>query len=71
MGNKDNDEWKDFKSPWYPFYYNPKDKRIIVPKLLGIGWTFNFGHRGSWIIMFALVVLLPLVVILFLLLIRK
>jgi len=27
------------------FYYNPKDKRVIVPKLdIYRGWTLNFGN---------------------------
>jgi uncharacterized membrane protein len=54
----DND---DFKSPIYPFYFNRKDKRIFVPKLLGIGYTFNFGHWASWLIILGLI-LIPLAI---------
>jgi uncharacterized membrane protein len=30
------------------FYSNPDDERLVVPKLLGIGWTINFAHRWAW-----------------------
>lgn len=30
---------------WGLFYYNPEDKRLIVPKRIKwMGWTFNFAH---------------------------
>jgi len=39
------------------FYYNKSDRRFIVPKLNQMmGWTFNFAHRGSWIV-FATIIL--------------
>lgn len=28
----------------YLGYYDPQDQRLWVPKLLGMGWTINFGH---------------------------
>ena len=31
------------------FYFNLKDSNILVPKNLGAGWTFNFGHPVAWI----------------------
>jgi len=62
MENKDKDEFKDFKSPWYPFYYNPKDKRIFVPKLVGVGLSFNFGHWATWLII-AVLILFPLALV--------
>jgi uncharacterized membrane protein len=62
MENKADDELRNYKSPIYPFYYNRKDKRIFVPKLVGVGLTFNFGHWASWLIILVLVVLLPLVI---------
>jgi uncharacterized membrane protein len=34
------------------FYYNPKDPALMVPKRSGLGWTFNFGHKVSFIILF-------------------
>ena len=61
MENKPNNEFNDYKSPIYPFYFNRKDKRVLVPKLVGIGLTLNFGHWGSWVLIFALLVL-PLAV---------
>lgn len=36
-------------------YWNPKDPAIIVPKRFGIGWTFNFGHPVSWLVLVVLV----------------
>ena len=38
------DNWK-----WI-FYVNPKDSRILVPKLnADTGWTLNFGNKSTWI----------------------
>lgn len=37
---------------WGIFYFNPKDKRIIVPKRLkGMGWTLNFANFRSYVIL--------------------
>jgi len=33
------------------FYYNPRDPAVFVQKRIGFGYTFNFGHRLSWVIM--------------------
>ena len=34
------------------FYYNPKDKRIIVPKQNRLrGWTLNFGNLYSYLLL--------------------
>jgi uncharacterized membrane protein len=54
------EEDKNFKSPIYPFYYNRKDKRIMVPRLLGVGWTLNFGHPVMWLIILILIAI-PLI----------
>jgi uncharacterized membrane protein len=32
-------------------YYNPRDPAIFVQKRIGFGYTFNFGHRLSWVIL--------------------
>ena len=32
-------------------YYNPRDPALFVQKRLGFGYTFNFGHRLSWVIL--------------------
>ena len=42
------------------FYYNPKDKRIIVPKQdRNRGWTLNFGNFFTYLIL--VVILLAIV----------
>ncbi|WP_321471269.1 DUF1648 domain-containing protein [uncultured Paludibaculum sp.] len=33
------------------FYYNPADPAILVEKRTGPGFTLNFGHRLSWLVM--------------------
>lgn len=34
------------------FYFNKNDSRFIVPKRLKLlGWTFNFAHPISYVIM--------------------
>lgn len=41
---KDPGNWKG------PFYFNRKDSRIIVPKLIpAMGYTLNFAHPYSYI----------------------
>jgi uncharacterized membrane protein len=46
--NRQNDEfWR-----WGIFYRNPDDSAIWVDKRTGIGWTLNFAHLESWIIIF-------------------
>ena len=37
------------------FYRNPRDARLWVPKVAGVGWTINFAHRRAWPVMIALV----------------
>ena len=41
-------------------YSNPDDPRLLVPKLVGKGWTFNFARPAAWVIL--AVILLPVVV---------
>jgi uncharacterized membrane protein len=31
-------------------YYNPDDPALFVERRMGWGWTLNFGHRASWLI---------------------
>lgn len=46
--NRQNDEfWR-----WGIFYYNPNDPAIWVDKRTGLGWTLNFAHKESWVIIF-------------------
>lgn len=33
------------------FYVNPDDPAILVRKRYGYGWTFNFGHWVSWLVL--------------------
>ena len=40
---------------WGLFYYNPADKRILVPKLSGLGWTFNFAKWWSYVFMLIII----------------
>jgi len=41
---KNSANWK-----WI-FYYNPRDSRVLVPKLNSkFGWTFNFGNKFTYI----------------------
>jgi uncharacterized membrane protein len=53
----DDDYWK-----LGMLYFNPKDPSIFVPKRIGIGWTLNFGHPVSFIMLLAILVI-PLVVV--------
>jgi len=60
---EDNDIIKDGKNDddqskyWYlwVFYFNPKDKRIFVPKHYGFGWTINFANPFSGLIFLVLI----------------
>lgn len=40
---------------WGIFYNNPNDDRLIVQKRSGLGWTFNFANKNSYLFMVALV----------------
>jgi len=42
-------------------YKNPKDSRLMVPKMTGYGMTFNFAHPLAWPVM-GLVVGLPIAI---------
>jgi len=37
-------------------YSNPKDPRLWVPKLSGLGATLNFAHAKSWVILIAILI---------------
>ena len=37
------------------FYCNKEDSNFIIPKKLGIGWTFNWSNPISWICALAIV----------------
>jgi uncharacterized membrane protein len=44
------------------FYYNPKDPALMVPKRSGLGWTFNFGHWLSFVILVVILAAIAAVV---------
>lgn len=53
--NLDNDIKNPDNYKLHIFYYNPKDKRIIVPKQDRYrGWTLNFGNRFTYIIILSI-----------------
>ena len=44
------------------FYNNPDDPAVFVPKRYGLGWTVNFGHPRSKLVIIG-ILLLPLVLL--------
>ncbi len=56
-----HDDPKNWK--WGIFYFNKKDHRFIVRKKLEMmGWTFNFAHPISFIVLIVilLIALIPI-----------
>ena len=54
-------EWHNNPNNWIwgIFYYNPKDKRLYVPKKIKeFGWTTNFANPNSVFIMLLLILVL-------------
>lgn len=47
LERKNDEFWK-----WGITYYNPNDPAIWIKKKVGIGWTLNFAHLESWVIIF-------------------
>ena len=59
--------FRDDERYWYGgvFYNNPDDPALFVPKRFGLGWTMNFGHPQSKVVLFGILLLTllpPLVV---------
>ena len=53
--SKDVTNWKGI------FYFNKKDPRIIVPKLIpSMGWTLNFANPYSYIAIVAIALIIVL-----------
>jgi len=50
---EDPKEYNPYK--WGIFYYDPEDKRVLIPKRFGIGWTFNFGNWKSYVLVAVLI----------------
>lgn len=46
---------------WGLFYVNQTDPRIWVPKSVGVGWTLNFSHAMSWLLL--VLMLLPVLLL--------
>jgi uncharacterized membrane protein len=67
-------KWAGVETPhaecyrWGLFYVNPDDPAVWVPKRLGLGWTLNFAHRRSWVMLGLL--LMPVLLVLALTLFR-
>ena len=40
-----------------PFYSNPDDPSVFVPKRYGIGYTLNFGNPWSWVVLILILIL--------------
>ena len=40
------------------FYFNRQDRRLLVRKRHGFGWTLNFAHVAAWVIIGLIVLLL-------------
>jgi len=55
----ENDNMPNDPSHWKSgiFYFNPKDKRVFVPKRLpGFGFTLNFANPYSILILGAIII---------------
>ena len=42
------------------FYFNPDNRKVFVPKRIGIGWTLNFARWQTTLIIGALIILLAI-----------
>jgi uncharacterized membrane protein len=51
-------------------YRNPKDERLWVPKLIGMGYTLNFAHPWAWPL-FILIISIPLITVLVIFLLAR
>ncbi len=50
--HKDPSNWRGV------FYFNRKDPRLTVPKITGLGWTFNFASIYTWLLIIAVVLII-------------
>ncbi len=44
------------------FYVNPENPRLLVPKRLGGGWTFNFACPLAWVYTVGVLALIGLII---------
>ena len=51
------------QSPWRfaVFYFDRNDPRVWAPKRTNLGWTLNFAHTASWLILGALLLSLAVI----------
>ena len=54
-----------------PFYSNPDDPALFVPKRYGIGYTLNFSNRWSWVVLLLILAVVAVPVILSLTFMRQ
>jgi uncharacterized membrane protein len=61
---EDNGAVRDDDKEWIGglIYRNKNDRSILVPKRYGVGYTFNFGNRWSFLIL-GIIIGLPIVII--------
>jgi uncharacterized membrane protein len=54
VGDRTRDEhWK-----WGLIYVDADDPALFVEKRFGVGYTLNFGHRGAWVLVALIVVVI-------------
>ena len=64
VNQETKDKWHEDSKNWKLaiFYFNPADKRILVPKKNKfLGWTLNFANVFSYLILVAIFLVLFLV----------
>ena len=58
--HEDPSNWK-----WGVIYFNKSDHRLSVPKRIAImGWTFNFAHPISFVVLFAIIAIVLIFIVL-------
>lgn len=62
MGENKENKGKESSHYFLIFYWNPKDKRLFVPKRYGIGWTVNFANPFSVLALVGIMVIIELVI---------
>ncbi|MCD6089967.1 MAG: hypothetical protein J7J72_00570 [Bacteroidales bacterium] len=54
--DKNPDNWRG------PFYFNPNDSRIIVPKKYKyMGYTLNFGNIFTYLVLAGIIILIVMI----------
>ncbi len=62
MKKGDDEQSKNY---FFFIYWNPKDKRIFVPKRSGVGWTINFANPFSILLSFIFIIIVTLILYFF------